>query len=200
MATENVKQRIRDEDPQTETITKNLNDDQSKSKRERRVRLARRGVKTLAIAIALPVSLSIFNIYLFGSSHNYNTLRKPFWSLPPLWLLHTLCLVSCVLIGVSSWLVWAEGGFHRKPMALSLYLMVIGFSLVWDPAVFRFGARWIGLGLGLGLFGSILGCSRVFKEVNQVAGDLLIPCLAWPALISFVNLQLIFLWCVLDDV
>ncbi|KAL5795582.1 hypothetical protein ACOSQ2_000402 [Xanthoceras sorbifolium] len=190
MASENLKQRIRDDDPKTETET--TNSSYNSSKRDRRMKMAKRGLRSLVIAVAFPVSLTLFNIYLFGSSRSYNSLKKPFW-LPPLWLVHTACLVSSFLMGVSAWLVWAEGGFHKKPTALSLYLAALGLSLVWDPVVFRMGANWVGLVLCLGMFGNLVGCSRVFKEVNPIAGDLIKPCMAWAALLSIVNLELLFL-------
>ncbi|TXG63455.1 hypothetical protein EZV62_010449 [Acer yangbiense] len=198
MATENLKQRIRDDtktETETETETKNSDDYNNKngSKRDnKRMSMAKRGLRSLITAVAFPVSLTLFNIYVFGSNHSYNKLNKPFW-LPPLWLLHTTCLVSSFLMGVSAWLVWAEGGFHKKPTALSLYLAVLGLGLVWEPITIRMGANWVGLVLCLGMFGSLVGCSRVFKEVNPIAGDLVKPCLAGAAFLSIVNLELLFL-------
>ncbi|KAK0581932.1 hypothetical protein LWI29_019724 [Acer saccharum] len=199
MATENLKQRIRDDpktETETETETKNsddYNNNKNGSKGDnKRMSMAKRGLRSLTIAVAFPVSLTLFNIYVFGTNHSYNKLNKPFW-LPPLWLLHTTCLVSSFLMGVSAWLVWAEGGFHKKPTALSLYLAVLGLGLVWEPITIRMGANWVGLVLCLGMFGSLVGCSRVFKEVNPIAGDLVKPCLAGAAFLSIVNLELLFL-------
>ena len=70
---------------------------------------------------------------------------KPFW-FPPVWALHFTYLASSFLMGLSACLVWAEGGFYKKPAALSLYLAQLGLSLIWDPIVFSHGC-YLGVGL-----------------------------------------------------
>lgn len=100
--------------------------------------MAKRGLCSLGLALALPLSLTLLNISYFGSS------GEPLWS-PPLWALHLAFLGSAFLVGLSAWLVWAEGGFQRNPTALLLYLGQIALGLTWDPIVFRAGASRVGL-------------------------------------------------------
>ncbi|KAJ7972945.1 Translocator protein-like [Quillaja saponaria] len=191
-------QRIRSE-PNVTTTTMGNDKNKSKSsnritRRDKRMNMAKRGLRSLAIAVALPVSLTILCAYL-GLRHNNvggNLTKTPFW-FPPMWALHLTCPASSFLMGVSAWLVWAEGGFHRRPMALCLYLAQLVLMLMWEPIVFGAGARWVGLLVCLGMFGALVGCSRVFKQVNPFAGDLMKPCLAWTAFLAVVNLKLVFL-------
>lgn len=152
--------------------------------------MAKRGLKSLAVAVALPVSLTLLNIYLFGASEGYYQRRKQSW-LPSLLVLHTACVGSSLLLGLAAWLFWADGGFHKKPTALYLYLANFVLGLVWDPIVFRMGANWVGLVLSLCMIGSLVGCSRMFKQVNAVAGDLVKPCLPWAGMLAFVNYKLV---------
>lgn len=118
-------------------------------------------------------------------------MEKPFW-FPRLWALHLACLGSSFLMGLSAWLVWAEGGFHRKPMAMLLYLSQLGLSLAWDPVVFKAGATRIGLVLCVALFGVMIACVKAFKNLNPLAGDLVKPCFGWAVLLSLANLKLVF--------
>ncbi|KDP28137.1 hypothetical protein JCGZ_13908 [Jatropha curcas] len=188
MDSQNITHRTRDADePATATANRDM-----KTRQDKRMAMAKRGIRSLAIAVALPLSLTLFNFYFFGSSNGYGIASKPSW-FPPIWALHFFSFVSTFLMGLSAWLVWAEGGFHKKPRAISLYLAQLGLGLAWDPIVFRMGATWVGLLACLAMFGAIVGCSRQFKEVNPIAGDLVKPCLAWAAFLAIVNLKLVFL-------
>lgn len=154
--------------------------------------MAKRGLKSLAIALTLPLSLTVISAYI-GSSSSVNdavTSRKPFW-FPPSWALHLTCPASSLLMGLAAWMVWADGGFHRNPMGLLLYLAQLLFTVLWDPLVFAAGATRLGLFVCLGMFVSQFGCMLVFRPVNPIASDLIKPCLAWVAFLSIVNFKLL---------
>lgn len=190
MDSQNLKQR-RTDDPDTAAATTTMNKSNYKSKKDMRMDMAKRGLRSLAVAVAIPVSLHLLAIYL-GSTDNYPTgSSKPFW-FPPLWALRFICMASSFLMGLSAWLVWADGGFHKNPTALPLYLAQLGLNLIWDPIVFGAGAPWVGLLVSMGMFGTMVACTRVFKNINPVAGDLMKPTLAWVAFLAIVNLKLVF--------
>ena len=67
-------------------------------------------------------------------------------------------------MGLLAWFVWAEGGFHAKPTAFSLYLAQLGLSLAWLLIVFWIGASWLRLVVCLVVFGALVGCSRDFQR------------------------------------
>ncbi|KAK4355685.1 hypothetical protein RND71_024656 [Anisodus tanguticus] len=179
------------EDQQTEQHKKSDHDDDDKMNKSTRKQKAKRGLKSLGIALSIPLLLTLLDISLFGSSYKYVSMEKPFW-MPRLWALHLACLGSAFLMGLSAWLVWAEGGFHRQPMAMLLYLSQLGLSLAWDPVVFQAGATKVGLVLCMALFGVLIACARAFKNVNPIAGDLVKPCLGWAVLLSLANLKLVY--------
>jgi len=162
-------------------------------KRQKRKVMAKRGLKSLAIAVAFPLSLTVLSACIGSSTARDDSLysRKPFW-LPPSWALHFTCPATSILMGLGAWMVWADGGFHRKPMALLLYFTQLLFAVLWDPLVFGAGATRLGLILCLGLLVSQYGCMRAFGSVNPVAGGFIKPCLAWVAFLCIVNLKLLF--------
>lgn len=188
MASNNLKHRLTPH-PDTAANDKGMIGD----KRQKRKVMAKRGLKSLAIAVTLPFSLTVLSACI-GSSiagdHSLST-RSPFW-FPPSWALHFTCPSISFLMGLAAWMVWAEGGFHRNPMALLFYFTQLLFAVLWDPLVFAAGATRLSLMLCLVLFVSQYGCMRVFRSVNPIAADLIKPCLAWVAFLSIVNLKLLF--------
>ncbi|KAI6695749.1 hypothetical protein NL676_023459 [Syzygium grande] len=194
MASQDLKQRTKphdaspaDADADAATTTK------VRLRRPDRRTVAKRGLRSLALAVSLPLSLTLIDIYFFGSLGAASAAaadpERPF--VPPLWILHTLCAVSSLLMGLSAWLVWAEGGFHRRPVALSLYLAQLGLALAWGPVVFGLGAGRVGLAVAAGMVAAMVGCYKTFGEVNPIAGDLVKICFAWAGLLSVVNLKLV---------
>ncbi|XP_042483635.1 translocator protein homolog [Macadamia integrifolia] len=180
MESQNLKQRIRDES----TVTNNTTNEINKNKRSKRTIMAKRGLRSLTIAVAFPISLTLATIYCSGGS----LAKKPFF-----WALHLASLASSFLMGLSGWLVWAEGGFHRKPTVLYLYLAQLILGLLWAPITFTYGATRLGLIVCVSLFGALVGCSQSFRRVNPIAADLVKPCLAWVAFMTIVNFKLLFI-------
>ncbi|KAK1385166.1 translocator protein-like [Heracleum sosnowskyi] len=178
------------------TQTNQEQDTTTNVKDEKKKAMAKRGLRSLAVAIALPLSMTVANIYLFGRPPGDQTYRinvsKPVW-FPPLWLLNFMCVVYSALMGLSAWLVWAEGGFHRKPTAAAMYMAQLFLSLAWNPIMFRTGASRVGLFVCLALLVSVFQCFQVFKNVNPIAGAIVKPCLAWVGFLSVVNLKLVYL-------
>ncbi|XP_052191384.1 translocator protein homolog [Diospyros lotus] len=155
--------------------------------------MAKRAIRSLVLALVVPMSLTAAVILLFGSGRKYRAraLTKPSW-LPPLLLVHVAALGSSLAMGLAAWLVWAERGFLGHPDALPLYIAQLSLSLIWDPLVLRIGAAHLGLVFCLLHFGTLVACHRKFLAVHPVAGDLVMPCLAWVAFLTFTNFKLIF--------
>ncbi|KAK8654334.1 hypothetical protein V6N13_128303 [Hibiscus sabdariffa] len=191
MDSQNLRQRSGD-NPGVTPAAVSATNEKSRNRREKRMEMAKRGLRSLVISVSLPLSLTLLNIYLFGSGRGYGAQPKPFW-FPPLWLLHTACLAKSFVMGLSAWFVWADGGFHVKPTACALYSTYLGLSLAWLPTVFWMGANGTGLLVSLAMVATLVGCSRDFGKVNPIAGNLVMPCLAWSAFLSIVNLKLVFL-------
>lgn len=189
METQNLKQRVKDEPTATAVDTTNGNTGSSE-RREKRMAMAKRGLRSLGVVVSIPVLVTLTNIYYFGSNDAYKMSRRPNW-VPPIWAFHMACLGSAFLMGLCGWIVSAEGGFHRRSSALPLYLGQFGLRLLWDPIVFKMGANSAGLVIALGVCWALFRCYKVFREVNHIAGHLVLPCLGWAGLLTFVNLKLL---------
>nr|UOI39546.1 outer membrane tryptophan-rich sensory protein [Betula platyphylla]UVJ47671.1 outer membrane tryptophan-rich sensory protein [Betula platyphylla] len=191
MASQNLKQRTTTSGEDASISTGTDASMSNKSKRGRNMGIAKRGITSLAVAVSVPLSLTLISICLSSISHNHGSIPKPFWFLP-LWVLHVTYMASSFLMGLSAWLVWADGGFHRNPTALYLYLAHLCLCLAWNPIVLGAGATRIGLLVCMAMFGALTRCYPLFREVNPIAADLTKLCLAWTAFLSIVNLKLVF--------
>ncbi|XP_043722214.1 translocator protein homolog [Telopea speciosissima] len=189
MESQNLKQRIRDESTKNTTNVDNSNNNINKNRRAKRTVMAKRGLRSLTLAVAFPLSLTLFTIYCSAGSGSIHgkLAKKPFF-----WALHLASLASSFLMGLSAWLVWAEGGFHRQPTALYLYLAQLILGLSWAPITFTYGATRFGLIVCVSLFGALVGCSQSFRRMNPIAADLVKPCLAWVAFMTIVNFKLLY--------
>lgn len=183
---QDIKHCIKDDPPAAAAATTDGGNRSSYRPNEKRA-MAKRGLRSLAVAVTLPLALTALEVSLFGS----NSASREHPSYPSLWALHATCLVSSMLLGLSAWLVWAEGGFHMKPQALALYVAVLGLGLAWDPIVFGVGATRLGLVVALTLFGALFWCHRKFREVNPISADLVKLCFAWAGFVCVMNLKLI---------
>ncbi|XVF28324.1 hypothetical protein REPUB_Repub15cG0019600 [Reevesia pubescens] len=148
---------------------------------------------SLTIAIAIPLSLTLFIIFKFGSGERYRAIRdKPFW-FPPLWLIHLASIGSSFSMSLAAWLVWVDRGFHVDANALPLYISQISLSIVWDPLELVMGAVWFGFMSCLLHLGTLFACYCSFRKVNTFARDLVKPWLVWFAFLTIVSYKLLTL-------
>ncbi|KAI8574725.1 hypothetical protein RHMOL_Rhmol01G0376600 [Rhododendron molle] len=197
--TENIRQRGTRGEPNVDEPKTNENyenstktsEDQSKTKgrRPRRTATAIRGLRSLAIAVALPLSLHLAAVAFLHSAHTASA-KHPTWfrSLA----LETVFVGLPALMGFCAWLFWVNGGFHRRPMALAFFLSYLALSLAWDPIVFGWDAPWVGLVVSLAMLGALTACRMIFKEVNPIAGDLVAASMIWAVFVICLNLKLLF--------
>ncbi|XP_057431736.1 translocator protein homolog [Lotus japonicus] len=154
---------------------------------------AKRALRSLAIGILVPLTLTLTIIILFGSGRKYNRLTKPVW-FAPLWFIHLATLGSSFFMGLAAWLVWADGGFQGEESdALSLYVAHVCLSIVWHPLVLVMGAFWVAAVSCVVNFGTLYLCYLRFRRVNPFAKDLAKPCLLWAAYLTAVSFKLLFL-------
>ncbi|XP_027338305.1 translocator protein homolog [Abrus precatorius] len=153
---------------------------------------AKRAIRSLAIGIAVPFTLTLTIIILFGSGRKYHRFAKPFW-FAPLWFIHLATLGSSLFIGLAAWLVWADGGFQGESDAMSLYIAHISLSMVWHPIVLVMSAYWLASISCLVNFVTLFLCYLRFRKVNPFAKDLAKPCLMWAAYLTLISVKLMFL-------
>ena len=122
---------------------------------------------------------------LFKPGAWYGSLEKPGWT-PPNRAFPLVWGVLYVLLALSGWLAWREGGFAIVPFGLFAAQMVLNFLWSW----LFFGRRRPDLAfldvtvLGLTITANILA----FWPLSRAAALLLVPYLAWVCVAACLNL------------
>ncbi|CAN6468325.1 unnamed protein product [Victoria cruziana] len=178
MESSDLKHRVRDE-PRASS-----GEMRSKNPRANKMALAKRGLRSLAVAVAIPFLLGCANLRL-GNRH---LRERSVWC--PIWLHDFGWLVSSAIMGLSSWLVWVEGGLQQQSGALSLYAVELGLSFVWALA-FGFGATRLAFAISILLVVLANLCYRSFRSANPIAGDLVKPYVLWVSVVAFLNYRLL---------
>lgn len=108
----------------------------------------------------------------------YRQLARPAWA-PPAWLFGPAWTVLYLLMAVAAWLVWSAGGFRRRGLALTLFLVQLAVNALWTWLFFvwRMGALAF---VEIVLLWVLILCTAIaFRRVRPLAAALLLPYLAW---------------------
>ena len=144
-------------------------------------------VKTLLIALAIPLAVGGLSTLLSGGMGDYRQLNQPPLS-PPGWVFPIVWTVLYLLMGYSSYRVYTAG---KSPVqtqkALRLYGAQLLLNFIW-PIVF-FAFQWyLGAFIVLvALWVLILLTLRAFTAIDETAGDLLIPYILWVTFAGYLN-------------
>ena len=111
----------------------------------------------------------------------YQSLVRPPWA-PPAWVFGPVWTVLYLLMTLSVWLVWREGGFRRAGGALALFLFQLALNALWTWLFFVWHKGGLAFAEIVLLWLSILATAWRFGRHNRTAGALLIPYLAWVTL------------------
>ncbi len=143
--------------------------------------------KALIISLAIPLAVGgLAALLTMGGMADYAKLQKPPLS-PPAWLFPVAWTALYLLMGYSSYLVYAAGD-PRGKRALILYAAQLLVNFIW-PILF-FGLRlrltaffWLAL-----LWVLVYLTMRRFSDISERAGDLLLPYILWLTFAGYLNL------------
>ena len=155
--------------------------------------MMKQNVKALLIALAIPLAVGGLATLLSGGMGDYRMLEQPPLS-PPGWVFPIVWTVLYLLMGYSSYRVYASG----KPQvqisrALRLYGAQLLFNFIWPIVFFAFNWYLGAFIVLLVLWVLILLTLRAFTAIDETAGDLLIPYILWVTFAGYLNLGVYFL-------
>ncbi|KAI0511032.1 hypothetical protein KFK09_011650 [Dendrobium nobile] len=159
--------------------------DDRKTIHEKKHAKARRGLRSLAVAVALPLVLSLLSFSLSSPLQPKPDDTSQVWH-PPAWTMNVAAATTAGLMGLAAWLVWAEGGM-RTLAPVILYTAQFALGLARAPFA---GAGRVGLVLSLANVAVLAGCSTCFRRINPFAGNLVNPCIVWAAFLAFLSYRM----------
>lgn len=144
--------------------------------------------KKLLICLAIPLAVGGLAALLTGGGmREYGTMNQPPLS-PPGWLFPIVWTVLYLAMGYASYRVLTSGapeGEIRK--ALTLYGVQLAVNFLW-PLVF-FGLNWylVAFFILVLLWVLIWLTMRAFSNIDELAGNLLLPYLLWVTFAGYLN-------------
>ena len=117
----------------------------------------------------------------------YATLRKPSWN-PPSWLFGPVWTVLYLAMSVAFWLVWQAA--PECYWALGLYAIQLVLNHAWSPIFFLWHKPGIAFCEMLVLIATVIATTIQFYLVVPLAGQLLLPYLAWLFFAACLNYRI----------
>ena len=144
--------------------------------------------KKLLLCLAIPLGVGGLAALLTGGGmQDYAQMRQPPFS-PPGWLFPVVWTILYLLMGYASYrVVTADQDRVKIRRALYLYGAQLAVNFLW-PLVF-FGLQWYlaAFFVLLVLWILIFLCIYAFSDVDERAGDLLLPYILWVTFAAYLN-------------
>lgn len=145
--------------------------------------------KKLLICLAIPLAVGGLAALLTGGGMGeYGVMNQPPLS-PPGWLFPVVWTILYLLMGYASYRVLTSGAdANQIRHALTLYGVQLAVNFLW-PLVF-FGLDWYlaAFVVLIVLWVLIYLTMRAFSEIDDWAGNLLLPYILWVTFAAYLNL------------
>lgn len=145
--------------------------------------------KPFLISLAIPLGIGLIAGALIRDSVTlYSTMEKPFLA-PPSWLFPIVWTVLYLLMGISSYLIWAkESNPAMKKQALITYATQLFLNFIWPLIFFNRQNYLMAFTILLALWYFVFRMIQDFNAIHPLAGKLQIPYLLWLTFAAYLNL------------
>ena len=143
--------------------------------------------KKLLLCLVIPLSVGGLGALLSGGMSDYGAMVKPPLS-PPGWVFPVVWSVLYLLMGYASYRV-LESGAPKEEIrnALILYGLQLAANFIW-PLLFFGGGWFLAAFLWLILLWVLIFLTiRAFSQIDETAGNLLIPYILWVSFAAYLN-------------
>ena len=149
--------------------------------------------KELLICLGIPLAVGGLSALLSGGMSNYQTLNQPPLS-PPGWVFPVVWSVLYLLMGYASYRVLTSGADPKQiRQALTLYAAQLFFNFLWSPVFFGLQWRLVAFFILIVMWLLIYLTMKAFSEIDEWAGNLLLPYLLWVTFAGYLNFDVFLL-------
>lgn len=150
--------------------------------------------KKLLISLAIPLGVGgLAALITGGGMQDYGSMNRPPLS-PPGWLFPIAWTILYLLMGYASYRVYTSGATPQKiRQALILYGAQLAVNFLWPLIFFGLGWYLAAFFLLVALWVLIFLTMRAFSEIDERAGDLLLPYILWVTFAAYLNLGVFLL-------
>ena len=143
--------------------------------------------KELLICLAIPLVVGGLSALLSGGMSNYQMLNQPPLS-PPGWVFPVVWSILYLLMGYASYRVLTSGADRKQiRQALTLYGAQLFFNFLWSPVFFGLEWRLVAFLILIVLWLLIYLTIKAFSEIDEWAGNLLLPYILWVTFAGYLN-------------
>lgn len=148
----------------------------------------KKNLKPLLISLAIPLGVGILASLLTGGGMgDYAVMRNPPLS-PPGWVFPIVWSALYLLMGYASYRIYNSGGNPIEvKKALRLYGIQLVLNFLWPLVFFGLQWYWVAFIVLVALWIAIYLTMRAFSDIDEKAGDLLIPYLLWVTFAGYLN-------------
>lgn len=149
--------------------------------------------KMRIISWVIPLAVGGLATLLSGGTKLYQTINQPPLS-PPGWVFPIVWTILYVLMGEAAYRVLTSGADKEQiRKALIAYGVQLFLNFLW-PLFFFGGQMYLTAFIILiALWIAILVTTRWFSQIDEIAGDLLLPYLLWVTFAGYLNLGVFLL-------
>ena len=149
--------------------------------------------KKLLFLLAVPLAAGGLSALLAGGFGSYKGLNQPPLS-PPGWVFPIVWSILYLLMGYSSYrILQAQKDSFKTRNALIAYGVQLLLNFLWSPVFFGLNWYLTAFFLLVLLWVAIFITMRLFSQLDQPAGDLLLPYLLWVTFAAYLNLGVFLL-------
>lgn len=144
--------------------------------------------KKLIICLAIPLLVGGAAALLSGTGMaQYSALRQPPFS-PPGWLFPVVWTILYLLMGYASYRVLVSGAEPEEiKRALSLYGAQLALNFLWPLLFFGLDRYLLAFIVILALWVLIFLTINAFSDIDEWAGNLLLPYILWVTFAAYLN-------------
>lgn len=145
--------------------------------------------KKLLLCLAIPLAVGGVAALLSGSGmQQYGNLRQPPFS-PPGWLFPVVWTILYLLMGYASYRVLTSGvDADQIHKALRLYAAQLAFNFLWPLIFFGLKMYLLAFLVILALWALIFFTVNAFSDIDEWAGNLLLPYILWVTFAAYLNM------------
>ncbi|TGZ71101.1 hypothetical protein CRM22_002833 [Opisthorchis felineus] len=116
----------------------------------------------------------------------YDTLKLPSFA-PPKWVFGPAWTFLYASMGTASYLVWRDAAPDEANLPLAVYGIHLLANWAWTPVFFGAHKLKESCVIIVAVLGGAIGSAVLFRPINQLASNLMLPYIAWLSYASMVN-------------
>lgn len=149
--------------------------------------------KKLLLCLGIPLAVGGLSALISGGMDTYKTVNQPPLA-PPGWVFPVVWSILYLLMGYASYRVLTSGADREQiKRALTLYGIQLFLNFLWSPVFFGLEWRLIAFFILVVMWVFIYLTMRAFSQIDEKAGDLLLPYILWVTFAGYLNLGVYFL-------